>query len=394
MNTPPYHIRSRLRDVRLDNHQVILRVDCNVPLDHATILDDYRLTQLQETLDYLKKEQAQVLLIGHLGRPHGRDRNLSLQPVVDWFTAHGYDAVLADGIPGARALLKKHPLVVLENIRFWPEELTNDKNFAQQLKELAPFYINDAFGTLHRTDTSLLALANAYAPEERTIGFLVERELSMLNQLIEKPKHPYVVFIGGSKLTTKLPLISELIKKADMIALLPAIANTIAQYQGLSIGTSLVDTQATQSVAVLLEQARKLHKEIIIPEDYLVSLGNFTGPFTYVGAHEVQENHMIISIGPRTLERYQHLIATAQTIFINGIAGDARYPETLNEMRTLLQTLCPSRAFRVVGGGDSVGIIHQLKLMHCADWCSTGGGATLQYLSGQPLPALAPFVAP
>lgn len=389
MNTT---IHCQLPSMALTNKRVLLRIDGNAPIVDGIIADDYRLQAIRPTLDFLLKQKAHVLLVTHIGRPKVPTPALSTTILVKWLNAHAYQAVFAQTISQAADLLTNHDLVVLENIRFWPEETAADLSFAQQLKTLTDVYVNDAFGTMHRADTSITILAQQYAHDQRTIGFLVEKELRTLNRLLNNPARPFVAFIGGAKLETKLPLIAQLLQHADAIALLPALSTTFAYVHDLPIGVSLYSEDYLAQARAIEHEAHALKKKLIFPTDYLVAHKQFAGPYRYCAATAVTPDDLIISIGPQTVTTYQHLMNQAQTIFCNGSAGDLAYPQTIQPMVSLMQNLCKSTALRVVAGGDSASIINHKKLTTCVDLLSTGGGATLQYLCDKPLVGLQPFI--
>jgi phosphoglycerate kinase len=356
----------------LVDKRVLLRADLNVPLQNGTIQDDFRLRAIQPTLDLLLAKQAHVLLVTHLGRPEKPDPAFSTHILVSWFNQHKYQAVFARTITHAQQLLATNQFVVLENIRFWSEEQQNDKKLAQELRACTDIFVQDAFGALHRTETTITTLPLLYKPTERTIGLLVERELHELNHVLTTPTHPVVAIIGGAKIQTKLPLLEHLRTIADTIALLPAISFSLVQ--------------------TVFEQTQKLDTKIMLPHDYMVSETGWSGPYQIIKATHVTEKHLILTIGPETVAAYTQLIAHARTIIINGPAGKPEFPATIEPMRMLFQALCNNTGYKLVAGGDAVGLINQCGLAHCASFCSSGGGASIAYLSGQQLPGLTLFV--
>lgn len=359
---PPYTIQSQLPTMNVAGKRVLLRADLNVPLLNGAIHDDFRLQAIKPTLDLLLKKQAHVLLVTHVGRPKKPDPALSTQLLLAWFIQQKYQIVFAHTIAEAQQLLIKHQLVLLENIRFWPEEQQANTQLTHELHACCHLFVQDAFGALHRTDSTIVQLPLLYKKEERTIGLLVERELHELNRILVAPIRPVLAIIGGAKVQTKLPLLEHLVTIADTVALLPAISFTAPT-----------------------------HEKIVLPNDYLVSPTGWGGPYQVIKKDVFSDKYVGLTIGPETVAAYTQLIAQAGTIIINGPAGKPEYPETIAPMRALFQALCASTAYTLIAGGDAVGLIDQMGLAQCASFCSSGGGASIAYLSGQALPGLAPF---
>ena len=214
------NITSQLPTWHLEDKRVLLRADLNIPLVDQTIANDFRLQALLPTLNFLIKHHANVILATHIGQPKDHDPNLSTKILIPWFEQHGYDMVFAENFEHAANIeFKAQQIVLLENLRFFPGEKKRNSAFAKQLASLADYYINDAFGTMHRDDASITLVPQEFRPERRTIGFLVEQELNMLNQLIENPEQPFVVILGGGKVADKIPLIQGMLRKTKTILL-------------------------------------------------------------------------------------------------------------------------------------------------------------------------------
>jgi phosphoglycerate kinase len=363
----------------------------NVPLNNKKILNDFRLRAIQPTLNFLLAHQAHTIIVTHIGRPKDQEPALSTQLLMPWFTKHEYPVIFAHTIEQAARLLQTHQLVLLENIRFWPDERTGGTALAHALRGISDIFVQDAFGVLHRDETSITLLPTLYPEKNRTIGLLVERELGALNKILHKPQKPVFAIIGGAKIATKLPLVKHLLTIADIIALLPPLSFSIAHAHGQSIGTSLVDTTCKSMVRTLLSHARTEHKHIFVPTDYVVSRTSWAGPYHTIAANQFQPHDMGITIGPQTVALYRQHIAQAKTIFFNGVAGDLSYKRTCAPMHALFETLCKTRAYSVVAGGDSLAMLEHYKLDSCVSYCSSGGGSTITYLSGEPLIGLKPF---
>ena len=250
------HIHSHLHTAELSDLRVFLRADLNVPLYEGHIQNDFRLKALRPTLDLLLKKKARVILATHIGRPQGFDKKLSTQVLVKWFENHNYPIAWVASLEQAHLQsehLAPQTILLLENMRFYKGEQSQNQQeraaFAEQLKKLGDYYVNDAFALLHRDDTSITLLPQLYTKKHKTIGLLVERELDTLSDLFAKPKRPFMIIIGGGKVKDKLPFIEQLLDKVDIIMILPALVFTFLKAMGQEVGLSLVDTE-------LLEQSR------------------------------------------------------------------------------------------------------------------------------------------
>jgi phosphoglycerate kinase len=390
---PPYHLTSFLPEMNLKDKTVLLRADLNVPLENGKVLNDFRLKALLPTLDLLSQKEAKILLVSHIGRPEKKDPNLSTQHLLDWLRDHHYDAIFADSIEKAHDLLKdSQSFVLLENIRFWPEEKSSDNSLAQKLKDISEYYVMDAFGSTHRNDTSITLLPSLYEPEKRTIGLLVEKELKELNKLIETPRQPFIMYLGGAKIKTKLPLLEHMLDKITTCALLPPLSFTFQKAQGASTGVSLIDEKLIPQAQEIIEKAQQLKKFLLFPPDYFVA-ENWETQTHVIRADSFTNRDMGITMGPKTINFYAQESHHTHTIFINGLPGDLRYPHTLQSAYDLCLEICASSlAYKVAAGGDTISMIQEFKLDGCFDFLSTGGGATLTYLSGKELPGLLPFL--
>lgn len=335
-------MRSPLKNWDLKNKRVFVRADLNVPLEDGNITDDTRLQAIRPTLDYILAQGGSVTLATHIGRPTGVEAELSTTHLAPWFAAHGY--------------IKN--ITLLENLRFFAEK-PESVPFAQELAKGIDYYIDDAFGSCHRTGTSLTLLPQLFEKEKRGIGFLVERELAMLSTLKYHAEEPFVLILGGGKAEEKIRLLEALLPRVTHALLCPALAQA---YTGTD-------------------------PKVLLPVDYLVGK-SWDGPYNYKKSSEIKTTDTVIAIGPETVAAWQQTILQARTIFFNGAMGDLNKPETIKELRAVLQTVAQSAALRAIGGGSSVAALHLFGLANKVDFISTGGGATLAYLSGQPLPAL------
>lgn len=381
-----------LSNFNLTNKRVLLRADLNVPLKNGTIMNDYRLQAILPTINYIQCAGGKVILATHIGRPTGKDESLTTRLLIPWFVSHGYSVDFQADLTKAysQSFNDPHTILLLENLRFFSGEKNNDAHFAQQLAKLGDYYVNDAFGTMHRTDASITITPTFFSPENRTIGFLVEHELKILTQLRDNPTQPFSLVLGGGKVADKIPIITALLPHLHALFLCPAISNTFVKAIGKSVGKSVVDEESLPLCKEIIHQAEKLGVMIQFPIDYYIARDSFNGPIVSdpVTADRFPESGVALSIGPETVSLYAKECMKDHTLFINGLMGDIRRPETLRGTQQLFNAIGQSSAFSIIGGGDSVAAVYQLGDASLFSYLSTGGGATLAYISGQPLPGL------
>lgn len=355
--------------------KVFVRCDGNVPLEKGIIQNDFRLKAILPTLALLKEKGALITLATHIGRPKGVDPELSTHPLKEWFASHGYRSPV---------------LTILENLRFNPGENNQDISFARTLAQGMDYYVNDAWGLMHRKDTSITTLPLLFAPEKRAFGLLVRKELDALQRIKTNPEKPYVVLLGGGKTETKLPVIERLMtrNKASTIIVLPALAATFAQAQDKPIGKSLVDDALVYTAQTILKRLDCSDTLLLFPVDYTYVEDTWDGPLRTCDADDFPENGIAMAVGPRSLELFAPYIRNAATLFFNGAMGNPSRPETMKPLHELLHMIAASDAYSVIGGGNSVTEVENCNLMHDINYCSTGGGSTLLYISDEPLPGL------
>jgi 3-phosphoglycerate kinase len=370
----------------INKKRIILRADLNVPLTGGTIHNDFRLQNIRPTLDYLRNHQGIVIILTHLGRPKGYEPALSTRHLIPWFEKHKYLVVFARNFDEART--QDATIILFENLRFFPGEQTGDIIFAQELQTLGDFYVNDAFAAMHRTDTSITVLPSLFNPSHRSIGFLVEKELAILNQLMHNPKKPLCVIIGGGKVHDKIPLIEHLMDKATTILLCPGICFTFLKTMGKPVGKSLVDEQSLRLCEQIIKSAQEKNIELVFPLDYQVAKDTKEGQLSIVAADHIPSDSIGISIGPRTIDFFSKKMDLSQTIFFNGAIGFFERSETLTGMCTLLKKMSMSTGTTIIAGGDSSAAAFYCNVANNISYISTGGGATLAYISGQQLPGL------
>ena len=383
-----------VRDLDPSGRRVFLRADLNVPLDDGEVGDDLRLTASLRTLRHLLDGGACVVMASHLGRPKGAvDPAYSMRPVAQRLSELlGQDIRLTDDVVGESArttvdALEDGQVALLENLRFDPGETAGDQAFADALAAMADVYVNDAFGAAHRAHASITgvpARIPGYA------GFLLERELEVLGRLVTDPPHPYVAVLGGAKVSDKLVVLESLLTKVDAIAVGGAMCFTFLAAEGHDIGTSRVEDDQVDTVRGLVVAARDRGVDVALPTDVVVAPEFDRGATpTTVAVTDIPGDQMGLDVGPDTAERYATLVRDAGAVFWNGPMGVFEWPAFANGTRTVADAMATSKAFTVVGGGDSAAAIRQFGLDDDVSHVSTGGGASLELLEGRDLPGIA-----
>lgn len=377
---------ARISSWNLNNQRVILRVDINIPLNQEGRLADMRLKAIQPSLDYLAHHSAQVCILTHIGNPKSFTPALSTRLLMPWFEQQGYACTFAQTIAQAYFHMqqKTTPFILLENTRFFPGEKGRDLTFARELATLGNYYINDAFGSLHRNDTSLTLLAQLYPKSNRSIGFLVAKEIIALSAVKNSSGQPLVYILGGAKLETKIPLILPLLKKPATIIILPALSFSFDKARNKKIGNSLTNDTL---LPLCNEILKKESPHLIFPIDYLVASNTQDGQLDVVDAGQMASNHIGISIGPKTVAALRTTISKAHTVVINGLPGFINLPDTIRPAYEILKML-NDVPVTIATGGDSGALIESYKATEMFDFISTGGGSALAFLANQPLPSL------
>lgn len=386
--------KKTIRDIDVRDKRVLVRVDFNVPLDDGGhVTDDTRIRGALPTIEYLIDNGAKVILCSHLGRPKGqRNPKYSLKPVA---ARLGYllgrsvrfaEDCIGPDVQAAANALQPGEVLLLENVRFHPEEEKNDPDFARQLAAVADVYVNDAFGAAHRAHASTEGVAR-YLPA--VAGFLIEAEIRALGALLE-PEHPFVAIIGGAKISDKLVVLQKLLDKVDSLAIGGGMANTFLRALGYRTGKSLVQEDMIPAAEDLITRAREQGKELLLPID--VAIGNFfmaDADKKVVAVDEIPDDWLVLDIGPLTVKRYAEAVKKARMVFWNGPMGVAEWPQFALGTEGMARALAESDAFTVVGGGDSVAALEKTGLAGEIDHVSTGGGASLEFLEGKELPGIA-----
>lgn len=383
--------KKTVRDIDVKGKKVFVRVDFNVPVKDGVVGDDTRIRAALPTIQYLLDQGAAVILASHLGRPKGGpDPKYSLKPVADYLAnLLGKPVAFAEDCIGpvaeaAAAALKPGDVLVLENTRFHPEEEKNDEGMSKALAKLADIYVNDAFGTAHRAHASTAGIA-AYLPA--VAGFLLEKEIKYLGQAIDDPKRPFVAILGGAKISDKIGVIKNLLKKADTILIGGGMANTFFKAQGYPLADSLVEEEALETARQLLAEGKdkiRLPVDVVIADKFDADAQSRVMP---VGA--VPDGWRILDIGPETVASYAKVISGAGTVVWNGPMGVFEFPRFAEGTYGIAKAVASSGAISVIGGGESVAAINQSGLADKITHISTGGGASLEMLEGLELPGVA-----
>jgi phosphoglycerate kinase len=383
--------KKTVKDIDVKNKKVLVRVDFNVPLKDGKVNDDTRIRAALPTIQYLLDNQAAVISCSHLGRPKdGVDPQYSLKPVADYLqTLIPQKVFFAKDCIGpvakqAADALESGQVLVLENTRFHAEEKKNDPGMAKQLASLADIFVNDAFGSAHRAHASTAGVAD-YLPA--VAGFLMEKEIQYLGQAIENPERPFIAILGGAKVSDKIGVIRNLLKKADEVLIGGGMANTFFKAQGYPVGDSLVEDD-------VLDVARELVKDgsnkLRLPVDVVIA-DKFEDDATkkIMPTGPVPDGWRILDIGPDTVTAYSKAIAAAKTVVWNGPMGVFEFPNFAQGTFEIAKAVADSGAVSIIGGGDSVSAVNKSGLADKISHISTGGGASLEMLEGLELPGLA-----
>jgi len=383
-----------VRDIDLKNKRILMRVDFNVPMDdEGKIIDDTKMTAALPTIDYVLEQGGSLVLMSHLGRPNGKpDPEFSLQPVATHLSELLQRSVtMADDCIGPEVeklagSLKPGEVLMLENVRFHPEEEKNDPEFSGALARLGEIYVNDAFGSAHRAHASTAGVA-AYLPAYA--GLLLEKEVTMLKKVMNNPQSPRMAILGGAKIKDKLGLIRNLLKKMDILLVGGGIGSTFLCAKGVKVGKSICEKDLLREARELLDLAAMSGKTILMPVDVVVAKEiSAKATAKVVDIDAIPEDVMILDIGPKTLKGFTMAINRAKTIIWNGPVGVYEYQQFASGTTGIARAIAASQAISVIGGGDSAAAINQLGLEDQITHISTGGGATLEFLEGMELPGV------
>jgi len=381
----------------LANKRVFIRVDFNVPLEKNTrqVADDTRIRAALPTINHAIESKAKVILASHLGRPKGkRMEELSLMPVAERLRdLIEKDVVFPDdcvggGVKKNVADLPLGGVILLENLRFHPEEKENDPGFAQKLAELCDVYVNDAFGASHRAHASVVGVPRY--KDDKAAGFLMMKELDALGCLVESPDKPFIAILGGAKVSDKIGVIENLIRLVDRILICGAMSYTFLAAQGKPYGRSMIEEDKVRTAKRLIDKAKTYGASLELPVDHVVAERLEKDiEIEVVPGDKIPDDKMALDIGPETVKLYSEIISQAKTVFWNGPAGVFETPPFDKGTMAIAEAVAEAEAMTVIGGGDSVSAVKKAGVSDRIDHISTGGGASLEFLEGKKLPGVA-----
>ena len=388
------HRKKTLRDVDVKGKRVLVRVDFNVPIDEqGNIVDDTRIRASLPTVEYLMDARAKTILMSHLDRPKGRDPRYSLAPVAKRLSRLiGSEVRLAPDCVGEEVRrmvgdMREGEVLLLENLRFHEGETKGDEAFAKELASLGEVYVSDAFGTCHRKHASVYLVPKFLKPA--VMGFLLEKEINYFEKAMINPQRPVVAILGGAKVSTKLGIIKNLLKRVDKLFIGGAMAFTFIKAMGYRVGSSLVEEDLIPTALDILEIAKKLDVKLYLPVDFVIGQELSDNTSTKVVPwQEIPEGWKGLDVGPVSLELLREIVSDAQTIIWNGPMGVFELDRFKNGTFETAKMIAQSSALTIAGGGDTDHAIHKAGVYSAIDFVSTGGGAFLELLEGNTLPCL------
>ena len=388
-------MRSIRNETSLRDKKILLRLDLNVPLDKEKISDTTRIDKILPTLKFLNEQKAKIIILSHVGRPRGKVlKELSLKPICKNLQEQlGLSVKLIS--QNINEIKNKNffdnfneKILMLENIRFYAEEEKNDNKFARHLASLGDLYVNDAFSCSHRAHASIVEISK-FLPSFS--GLQLDLEINALTKITSEITKPITCIIGGSKISTKIEILKNLIPKFDNIIIVGGMANNFIEYFGHNIGKSIKEKKCAPIIEEIISLSKKEKCEITYPEDVLVSK-DLNGSCKKKELNEILDDEMILDIGPKTIDKVTNIINSSNTILWNGPAGYFENPNFANGSIEIAKTIINNnklnKIFSVVGGGDTVSLLNSIKAVDSFNFVSTAGGAFLEYLEGKKLPGI------
>ena len=384
------------KNLNIENKKILLRLDLNVPIKDKIIKDYTRISLILPFLEELIKRKSKIIILSHLGRPKGvKNSELSLIPIYKYLkekintNIYFFAGEINDETKSKSSYLKAGEILLLENIRFFKEESENDKNFAKKLSSLGEIFINDAFSCSHRKQASLHEITNYI--KESYAGPLLKKEVEAIDMVIKNKKEPVTCIIGGSKISTKINVISNLIKNVNNIVIVGAMANNFLAYKGFKVGKSLIEQKTKDIIREIYSNAKKYNCEVIVPDDCFVST-SFEGSSVLRDSNEIKDDEIILDIGDKTIKKIDNIIENSNTVLWNGPAG---YFENNNFAKgtqliakKISENTINKSLISILGGGDTISAINKINQKLSFTHLSTAGGAFLEYLEGKDLPGI------
>jgi len=383
------------KNLDLKGKKVLLRVDLNVPMANGAITETSRIEKIMPTINLLVEKQAKIIIMSHIGRPKGKVvERMSLKPISEKLSFLLNRKVLFNkDIISENTLLEINKIsngsiIMLENIRFNEGEETNDREFSKKISTLGDIYVNDAFSCSHRSHASVEGITK-YIPSY--FGLQINEEINALKKITSEIKKPVSLIIGGSKISTKIKIINNLIKKFNNIIIVGGMANTMLKHTGINVGKSICEYECAPLIKEIIENSKKYNCEIILPKDVILS-ESLNGSGKEKNINEIDENEMILDIGSKTISSIEKIINNSETVLWNGPAGYFENPNFQNGTKKILELISKKtnndKIFSVAGGGETVAAINKFKKFDSFTFVSTAGGAFLEYLEGKTLPAI------
>ncbi len=386
--------KKTVKDIDLKGKRVLMRVDFNVPLDeNRNITDSTRIEKALPTIKYILQQGASLILMSHLGRPKGEViEKLRLDPVAKKLEEYLKQPVkklndcIGEEVESEVKNMSPGDVILLENLRFHKEERENNEEFAKKLSALADIYVNDAFGAAHRAHASVSAITK-FLPS--VAGLLMEKELYFLSTLLKNPARPFVVILGGAKISTKIGVIKNLLDKIDSMLIGGGMVFTFIKSRGVDVGKSLLEPEKEVEAFEILKKAQNEEKDFVLPIDVVVTDKISEDAKTeVVGINEIPENMLGVDIGPKTIKMFKKKIHEAKTIFWNGPMGIFEIEKFAEGTLEIAKAVAESKGTTVIGGGDSVAAVQKFGLADKITHISTGGGASLEFMEGKSLPGI------
>lgn len=387
--------KKTIRDVDLLNRTVLVRADYNVPISDGQITDDYRLKKSLPTLEYLRQHSCKIIVCSHLGRPEGQVKpQFSLQPVAQrlgellGIEVKFVGESIGDQVTQAVKPMQPSDVILLENLRFHPEEEANDREFAKQLADPGEYFVQDGFGVVHRAHASTVAVTE-FLPS--VAGLLLENECQHLSVAVDNPLRPLITIIGGAKINDKIDLINRFLTQANIIIIGGAMANTFLAAMGRNIGQSIYDKEDVDKAKTIIEQAERAGVELVLPTNEVAVAKQIDESAVRrdIPLDQVEDDDIILGFGGQAIDHVLNLIEHAGTVIWNGPLGMTELPQFAVGTERVAKFIADKHINCVVGGGDTAGFVASLGLTDQFTHVSTGGGASLEFLSGKELPGIA-----